>query len=121
MLRIESVSRDGGLYTMVYRSEGLTFEALVGMLCAAPDRIVSVRVRSEESRFHREMPFDEFLRLRGEIVRAALEPRDTTIRFDARLDGADVALTLDPLDMSQLLFTTPEKEKRLPRLLEARA
>ncbi len=120
MLRIASVGREGGLYTLVYENDEYAFAALVDGLRTGEGRVLSVRVRCEDARLSREMSFGEFLESLREIEAAAEYPRDVTVRFALRAGEVSVSLAVDPADMAELIFTTPDKAIRLPRLLGPR-
>ena len=107
MLDISSQIKLGNVYNCNYVNDEYSFDDIINLISESKTVIKRVTVSNDDKpQLNMMVSFQTFLEGKDFIVESTLGPGETSVRLLGNYDTANITITMDPLDISRMIYTT---------------
>ena len=107
MLKINSQIKLGKVYNCNYDNDEYSFDDIINLITDSRTVVNRVTVSNPDNpQLNMIVSFQTFLEGKDFITESTLEPGETSVRLLGTCEQANITITMDPLDMSNIIYTS---------------
>jgi len=119
MLEIKNGFKAGEVFTINYSNDEYSFDDIINLISESNTTVESVTVIGKENpQLNTTTTFDKFLEMKDFILDSTISPGDTVVRLTGKLQEAKISVSMDPLSIEKILFTSNNNQIGLDDVLK---